>query len=67
MKLKNGDFVYQTDGIRIYKSRIKNIILYGGKTIFCTDGADFDETAINNSIFLTEGQASEKMKNWGIS
>ena len=54
---KVGDTIYQTDtnGTRIFKSTVKNII-------FETDGVAFDERAIGESIFLTEEAAKEKMK-----
>lgn len=54
---KVGDTIYQTDtnGTRIFKSTVKNII-------FETDGVVFDERAIGESIFLTEEAVKEKMK-----
>lgn len=54
---KVGDTIYQTDtnGTRIFKSTVKNII-------FETDGVAFDERAIGESIFLTEEAVKEKMK-----
>lgn len=54
---KAGDTIYQTDtnGTRIFKSTVKNII-------FETDGVAFDERAIGESIFLTEEAVKEKMK-----
>lgn len=54
---KIGDTIYQTDtnGTRIFKSTVKNII-------FETDGVAFDERAIGESIFLTEEAVKEKMK-----
>ena len=49
-----GDRVYQTDGIRIYESTIKNII-------YDTDGGiAFDNRAIRNSVFLTCEEAEAK-------
>lgn len=42
---KIGDEVYQTDGERVYKSVVKNVI-------YDTDGIAFDETAIGESVFL---------------
>lgn len=54
---KVGDIIYQidTNGTRIFKSTVKNII-------FETDGVAFDERAIGESIFLTEEAVKEKMK-----
>lgn len=54
---KVGDIIYQTDtnGTRIFKNTVKNII-------FETDGVAFDERAIGESIFLTEEAVKEKMK-----
>lgn len=54
---KIGDTIYQTDtnGTRIFKSTVKNII-------FETDGVAFDKRAIGESIFLTEEAVKEKMK-----
>lgn len=54
---KVGDTIYQTDtnGTRIFKNTVKNII-------FETDGVAFDERAIGESIFLTEEAVKEKMK-----
>ena len=52
---KIGDTVYQTDGIRIYESKIKKII-------FDTNNIGFDETAIGNSIFLTREEAEQILK-----
>ena len=55
---KVGDRVYQTDGIRIYESTIKNII-------YDTDGGiAFDDRAIGNSVFLTCEEAGDKSKRW---
>lgn len=51
-----GDTVYQTDtdGERIYPSKIKNII-------FDTDGGfAFDQNAIGKSVFLTREEAEKK-------
>lgn len=54
---KLGDTIYQTgtNGTRIFKSTVKNII-------FETDGVAFDKRAIGESIFLTEETVKEKMK-----
>lgn len=52
---KIGDTVYQTDGIRIYESKIKRIM-------FDTDNIAFDERAIGSSIFLTREEAEAALK-----
>ena len=52
---KVGDTVYQTDGARIYSSKIRNII-------YSTDSIDFDESAIGESIYLTKEQAEKALK-----
>ncbi|MGN0807959.1 MAG: hypothetical protein ACI4MN_05905 [Candidatus Coproplasma sp.] len=54
-KLKVGDTVYETDGIRIYKSKIT-------KVIYDTNGIAFDETAIGTSIFTTKAAAEARLK-----
>lgn len=54
--IKVDEIIYQTDGERIYPSKIKNII-------FDTDGGfAFDERAIGKSIFLTKEEAERKLK-----
>lgn len=52
---KVGDTVYQTDGIRIYESKIKSII-------YDTNNFAFDETAIGKSVFLTREEAEKALK-----
>ncbi len=47
---KVGDTVYQTDGIRIYESKIRRIL-------FDTDNIAFDERAIGKTVFLTREEA----------
>lgn len=47
---KVGDTVYQTDGERVYESVVKNVI-------YDTDGIAFDETAIDESVFLSVEEA----------
>ena len=62
---KVGDKVYQTDGIRIYESTIREIEISATNTVYCTENIAFDERAIGNSIFLTREEAEkalEKMK-----
>lgn len=45
-----GDIVYQTDGLRVYESKIRNVI-------FETDGVPFDESAVGRSIYLTRAES----------
>lgn len=52
---KVGDTVYQADRMRIYQSRIKNII-------FDTDGVAFDKNAIGKTVFLTREEAEKKLE-----
>nr|DAW35870.1 MAG TPA: hypothetical protein [Caudoviricetes sp.] len=52
---KVGDTVYQTDGIRVYESVVKNII-------FDTSGVAFDKSAIGKDIFLTREAAEARLK-----
>lgn len=52
---KVGDVVYQTDGVRIYKSQIKRIL-------FDADSITFDDRAIGTSIFLTPEDAEAERK-----
>ncbi len=52
---KVGDTVYQTDGVRIYKSKIKS-------TVYNCGTIAFDETAIGKSIFLSRGEAEQALK-----
>lgn len=50
MKIKVGDTVYQTDGVRIYESAVK-------KVIYETTGIAFDDSAIGDTVFLSEEEA----------
>lgn len=52
---KVGDTIYQTDGVRIYKSRVKQII-------YDTDNIAFDERAIGKTVFLTREEAEQALK-----
>lgn len=61
-QLKVGDVIYQTDGVGIYCSEIKDIIQDGDKTIYDTDGVAFDKTAIGESVFYTIEQAKSHKK-----
>jgi len=54
-KCKAGDRVYQTDGIRIYESKVKRIL-------FDTDNIAFDERAIGTSVFQTREEAEAALK-----
>ena len=58
---KVGDKVYQTDGIRIYESTIREIEINSAMTVYCTEDTVFDERAIGNSILLTREEAE---KHW---
>ena len=59
---KVGDTIYQTDGVRIYTSTIYEITYTENKVIFVTENVDFDERAINNSIFLDREEAERALK-----
>lgn len=61
---KVGDTIYQTDGVRIYTSTIREITYTENKVIFVTENVDFDERAINNSIFLVCEKAERALKEW---
>lgn len=52
---KVGDTVYQTDGLRIYESKIR-------KVIYDTDFISFDERAIGKSVFITREKAEKALK-----
>lgn len=58
---KVGDTVYQTDGVRIYESRINEICIFDFVTVFYTEGVAFGEDAIDNSIFLTREEAEKAL------
>lgn len=49
-----GDTVYQTDGVRTYKSEVKEVIYDCGIVAF-------DESAIGNSVFLTKEEAEKSL------
>ena len=52
---KVGDIIYQHDNVdKIYASKIRKII-------YETEGIAFDESAINNSIFLTRAAAEKRL------
>ena len=52
-QIKVGDTVYETDGIKIYESKIKNIV-------YDTGGIAFDERAIGKSVFLNRKDVERK-------
>lgn len=53
--IKIGDSVYQTDGIRIYESRVRKII-------YDTEHIAFDEDAIGKTIFLSRDEAERELQ-----
>jgi hypothetical protein len=53
--VKEGQTVYQTEGIRVYESVVRNVI-------YDTDGIAFDETAIGHSVFLTREDAEAAIR-----
>lgn len=58
--LENGvvvlpEKVYQTDGVRIYESRVT-------KVVYRTENIDFDDDAIGTSIFLTREEAEKALE-----
>lgn len=53
-KLKPGDKVYQTDGVRIYESTVRRVL-------FDADGLVFDCRAVGKSVFLTREDAEQRM------
>lgn len=59
---KVGDKVYQTDGIRIYESTIREITYCTNNVlIYDTEKVCFDKTAIHKSIFLTKEEAEQAL------
>lgn len=63
---KVGDIVYQTDGIRIYELTILDILLRKNKPYYETDAVDFDDDAIDTSIFLTREEAERALRKEGV-
>ena len=53
---KVGDTVYQTDDVRVYESKVTNII-YDTQGIALA----FDERAIGKSVFLTREEAEKAL------
>lgn len=49
-RIKVGDTVYETDGVRIYESKIRKII-------YDTGHCAFDDTAIGSSVWLSREEA----------
>ena len=59
---KMGDKVYQTDGIRIYESTIREITYCTNNVlIYDTEKVCFDKTAIHKHIFLTKEEAEQAL------
>lgn len=58
---KVGDTVYQTEGVRVYESKIKGLIYDKGIYYDCGYFA-FDETAIGEVVFLTKAEAEAKLR-----
>lgn len=52
---KVGDKVYQTDGIKVYESTVRQLI-------FDTENIAFDVCAIGKSVFRTSEEAEAKLK-----
>ena len=52
---KVGDTVYQTDGVRIYESKVELLIYDCGRWAF-------NEKAIGSSVFLTREEAEKRLK-----
>lgn len=57
-----GGKVYQTDGIGIYESAIREIEISSTNTVYCTENIAFDERAIGNSIFFTREEAEKALE-----
>ena len=55
---KVGDKVYQTDGIKVYESTVRQLI-------FDTENIAFDVCAIGKSVFRTREEAETKLKERG--
>ena len=63
VRCKAGDTVYQFDnGGSIYELLILGVYIYYGKPYYETNGIDFDERAIGESIFLTGEEAENRLK-----
>lgn len=62
MTCKVGEKIYQTDGIRIYESTIREIEISSANTVYCTESIAFDERAIGDSIFLTREEAEKALE-----
>ena len=54
-RLKVGDKVYRTDGVRIYESTVINII-------YDTYSIGFDERAIGKTVFLSRDEATKALE-----
>lgn len=65
--LNVGQKVYQTDGVRVYVSRIAFSYMYNGKRLYDTEtGLTFDETAVGVGIFTTAEEAELKSLHFGL-
>lgn len=65
--LNVGQKVYQTDGVRIYVSRITFSYVCNGKRLYDTEtGLTFDETAVGVGIFITAEEAELKLSRFGL-
>ena len=55
---KVGDKIYQTDGIRVYESTVRQLI-------FDTENIAFDVRAIGKTVFLTREEAEAALAKGG--
>lgn len=53
--IKEGDKVYQTDGVRVYESTVKNVV-------YETESIAFDKRAIGKSVFFSRAEAEQALK-----
>lgn len=59
---KVGDTVYQTDGFRVYESRIDEITIAEHQTIYSTENIAFDDYAIGKGVFLKQEEVEQALK-----
>ena len=59
---KVGDKIYQTDGIRIYESTIREIEVSLKSTVYCTENIAFDERTIGKTVFFTREEAEKVLE-----
>ena len=57
-----GDKVYEIEGIRIYESTCREIVISSTDTLYCTENVAFVERAIGDSIFLTREEAEKALE-----